>query len=369
MPAGVGQPHVRIRELTVGGTAGVNLDERRRAAPSRRRSPPARATPRRGPRSPRAAASASTRARWRASATPAGAAWACAPSPAAAPATPTAPTSRTPAWPSWRRAAREAAAVADADEYERPARRVRRAPSGRPRLARSWPTGRPSAKVELALAVERAARAREGVTQVENAVYSDAEGSVALANSRGFAASLRRHPGVGLRVGVRRRGRRPDDRPRRGHGARPRRRSTRRRSAPRPPSARWRSWARASRRAGAARWCWTRSWPPRSSASSARCCPPTPSSAAARCSPAARARRWPTRRFVLADDGTDAGGTRQRPLRRRGLATRRTPLIEDGRLLGFLFDVAHRAQGRARDHRQRQPRLLPLAAVGRAPRT
>jgi PmbA protein len=43
-------------------------------------------------------------------------------------------------------------------------------------------------KVELTLAVERAARARPGVTQVENAVYSDAEGRVALANSRGFSA-------------------------------------------------------------------------------------------------------------------------------------------------------------------------------------
>ena len=50
---------------------------------------------------------------------------------------------------------------------------------------RDWSTER---KVDLALAVERAARARPGVTQVENAVYSDAEGSVALANSRGFAA-------------------------------------------------------------------------------------------------------------------------------------------------------------------------------------
>jgi PmbA protein len=48
-----------------------------------------------------------------------------------------------------------------------------------------WSTER---KVELTLAVERAARERPGVTQVENAVYSDAEGSVALANSRGFAA-------------------------------------------------------------------------------------------------------------------------------------------------------------------------------------
>lgn len=50
---------------------------------------------------------------------------------------------------------------------------------------REWSTER---KVELALAVERAARARPGVTQVENAIYSDADGSVALANSRGFAA-------------------------------------------------------------------------------------------------------------------------------------------------------------------------------------
>jgi PmbA protein len=48
-----------------------------------------------------------------------------------------------------------------------------------------WSTER---KVDFALAVERAARSRPGVTQVENAVYSDAEGSVAIANSRGFAA-------------------------------------------------------------------------------------------------------------------------------------------------------------------------------------
>jgi PmbA protein len=48
-----------------------------------------------------------------------------------------------------------------------------------------WSTER---KVELTLAVERAARELPGVTQVENAVYSDAEGTVALANSRGFAA-------------------------------------------------------------------------------------------------------------------------------------------------------------------------------------
>jgi len=44
-------------------------------------------------------------------------------------------------------------------------------------------------KVELALAVERAARSRPGVTQVENAVYSDSEGAAAIANSGGFSAS------------------------------------------------------------------------------------------------------------------------------------------------------------------------------------
>ena len=47
-----------------------------------------------------------------------------------------------------------------------------------------WSTER---KVDLTLEIERAARAREGVTQVENAVYSDGEGSVALVNSRGFS--------------------------------------------------------------------------------------------------------------------------------------------------------------------------------------
>ncbi len=86
------------------------------------------------------------------------------------------------------RRAREAADLADEDEHE-----------GLPDQAGSsdvnglaspdfgdWSTER---VVELALAVDRAARAPAGVTQVENSVYADARGSVALANSRGFAAS------------------------------------------------------------------------------------------------------------------------------------------------------------------------------------
>jgi PmbA protein len=44
-------------------------------------------------------------------------------------------------------------------------------------------------RIELALEVERAARAREGVSQVETVVYSDSEGSAAIANSRGFSGS------------------------------------------------------------------------------------------------------------------------------------------------------------------------------------
>jgi PmbA protein len=50
----------------------------------------------------------------------------------------------------------------------------------------AWSTER---KVELALEIERAARSREGVTQVEDTVYSDSDGRVALANSRGFSAA------------------------------------------------------------------------------------------------------------------------------------------------------------------------------------
>jgi PmbA protein len=83
--------------------------------------------------------------------------------------------------------ARQAAEAADPDEYAGlPDESGTTEIEGLASAAMSgWSTGR---KVELTLAIERAARARPGVTQVENAVYSDAEGTVALANSRGFAA-------------------------------------------------------------------------------------------------------------------------------------------------------------------------------------
>jgi PmbA protein len=47
-----------------------------------------------------------------------------------------------------------------------------------------WDNGR---RLELALEVERAARAHAGVSQVDEVVYADAQERVALANSRGFA--------------------------------------------------------------------------------------------------------------------------------------------------------------------------------------
>jgi PmbA protein len=85
------------------------------------------------------------------------------------------------------RAARGAAEAADPDEYGGLPDEFGSTPlEGLASAAMDdWSTEQ---KVELTLAVERAARERPGVTQVENAVYSDAEGSVALANSRGFAA-------------------------------------------------------------------------------------------------------------------------------------------------------------------------------------
>ena len=49
-----------------------------------------------------------------------------------------------------------------------------------------WSTER---KIELATTVDRAARAVEGVTQVEQTVYADSRERVAIANSRGFASA------------------------------------------------------------------------------------------------------------------------------------------------------------------------------------
>lgn len=84
-------------------------------------------------------------------------------------------------------AATEAAAVSDPDEHAGlPAECGATNVSGlhSAELA-AWTTER---KVALALEIERAARAREGVTQVEDTVYTDGEEHVAIVNSAGFSA-------------------------------------------------------------------------------------------------------------------------------------------------------------------------------------
>jgi PmbA protein len=85
-------------------------------------------------------------------------------------------------------AAHAAAAIADPDEYAG----LPDDPGATPvdglyssELA-GWTTEQ---KVDLAIEMERAARSRDGVSQVENAVYADGEGAVALANSTGFSSS------------------------------------------------------------------------------------------------------------------------------------------------------------------------------------
>ena len=85
-------------------------------------------------------------------------------------------------------AARASAAVADPDEFgglpdECGATKV---PGLSSEAFGEWDTAR---KVELATAVDAAARSAKGVTQVEMTVYADARERVALANSRGFAAA------------------------------------------------------------------------------------------------------------------------------------------------------------------------------------
>jgi PmbA protein len=85
-------------------------------------------------------------------------------------------------------AAAGAAALADADEYAGLPDEFGAADVGSLASAAlaDWDTGR---KIDLALAIEQAARAREGVTQVEETMYADGSQRVALANTRGFSAA------------------------------------------------------------------------------------------------------------------------------------------------------------------------------------
>ena len=234
------------------------------------------------------------------------------------------------------RAAREAAEVADEDEYEGlPDELGTSEVDGlaSPELA-DWSTER---IVELALEVERAARAREGVTQVENAVYSDANGSVALVNSRGFAASYRATQAwayasafagegadlmTGLGVGM---GRAPSALDPEAIGAEAAERALALVGARQPESRRCPVVLDAFVAASFIGFI--------GSMLSADAVQRGRSLFAGRegeevADPALR----------LADDGTDSEGPGSAPFDGEGVPTRRTSLIDDGRLLGFLYD-------------------------------
>jgi PmbA protein len=234
------------------------------------------------------------------------------------------------------RAAREAAEVADEDEYEGLPDEL--GTSEVDGLASSelanWSTER---IVDFALEVERAARACEGVTQVENAVYSDADSSVALANSRGFAASYRTTQAwayasafagegadlmTGLGVGM---GRAPSALDPEAIGGEAAERALALVGARQPESRRCPVVLDAFVAASFVGFI--------GSMLSADAVQRGRSLFAGRegeevADPALR----------LADDGTDSEGPASAPFDGEGVRTRRTGLIEDGRLLGFLYD-------------------------------
>ena len=234
-------------------------------------------------------------------------------------------------------AAVEAAEVADSDEFaglpeQCGTTSVEGLASGD---LSAWSTER---KVELALAVERAARERPGVTQVENAVYSDAEGSIALANSKGFSAGYEATQAwayasafagegselmTGLGVGL---GRDPGVLDPEAIGGEAAERALALVGARQPPSRR---------------------------------CPVVLDAFVAAsfigfigsmlsADAVQRGRSLFADRegdeiaaavLALSDDATDPAGPSSSPFDGEGSPTRRTPLIEDGRLLTFLFDV------------------------------
>jgi PmbA protein len=235
------------------------------------------------------------------------------------------------------RAALEAAEVADDDEFaglpeEFGVAEVDGLAS--PALA-EWGTER---KVELALEIERAARAHEGISQVENAVYSDGEGSISLVNSRGFAASFEATQAwayasafagqgedlmTGLGVGL---GRDPAALDPEAIGDEAAQRALALRGARRPESRRCPVVLDAFVAASFLGFI--------GSMLSAEAVQRGRSLFAGRegdevADPA----------LALADDGTQPDGPRSAPFDGEGSRTRRTSLIEGGRLLGFLYDV------------------------------
>ena len=224
-----------------------------------------------------------------------------------------------------------------------------------------WTTER---KVGLALEVERAARAPAGVSQVENAVYSDAEGAAAIANSRGFAASYRATQAwayasafagegedlmTGMGIGL---GRDPDELDAEAIGAEAADRALALAGARQPESRRCPVVLDAFVAASFAGFI--------GSMLSADAVQRGRSLFAGR-----EGDEVAEAAFVLADDGRHPDGPASAPFDGEGSPTRRTPLIEGGRLAGYLYDARTARKDGRQTTAQRRPRLVPVAPVGR----
>ncbi|MGI9081149.1 MAG: TldD/PmbA family protein [Thermoleophilaceae bacterium] len=207
-----------------------------------------------------------------------------------------------------------------------------------------WTTER---KIELALAVERAARSREGISQVEQAVFSDEAGSAAIANSRGFSASYSVTQAwayasafagqgddlmTGIGIGL---GRHPGELDPEAIGAEAADRALALKGARQPESRRCPVVLDAFVAAAFAGFI--------GSMLSADAVQRGRSLFAGR---EGEVVAEPS--FVLVDDGRDPGGPSSAPFDGEGSATRRTALIDGGRLAGYLYDArtAHK-DGRA----------------------
>ena len=198
-----------------------------------------------------------------------------------------------------------------------------------------WTTER---KIELALAVERAARSREGISQVEQAVFSDEESSAAIANSRGFSAAYSASQawayasafagegddlmtGIGIDLG-----RHPGELDPDAIGAEAADRALALKGARQPESRRCPVVLDAFVAASFAGFI--------GSMLSADAVQRGRSLFAGR---EGEVVAEPS--FVLVDDGRDPGGPGSAPFDGEGSATRRTPLIDGGRLAGYLYDA------------------------------
>lgn len=243
-------------------------------------------------------------------------------------------------------AAHASAAVADPDEFEGLPEElgVTEVPGLASAEMAAWSTER---KVELALAVERAARAREGVSQVEETVFSDEEGSAAIANSRGFSAAYASTQAyayasafagegedlmTGIGIGV---GRHPGELDPDAIGGEAAERALALKGARQPQGGRCPVVLDAFVAASFAGFIGTML--------SADAVQRGRSLFAGR---EGEAVAEPS--FVLVDDGREPDGPSSAPFDGEGAATRRTSLIDGGRLAGYLYDArTARKDGRA----------------------